>query len=803
MQKSLWVLTAISASVGISFHVVADEQQSNTNTEVITVTAQGKPQDINDIAVSINVVPGGDIEQFNLTSFERLTSAVPSVVIGKNSGATKLYMRGIGSQGNAGMAQAMSVYIDDVYHGRSRNTKAALVDVERVEVLKGPQSVHFGLNSTAGTLAVISRRPELGEDQGYVDLALGSDDHYLVRGAYNGAIADHWAVRAVVESSEQGNIWQMIDSQGAQSGKGGGENNRVYRLSTLYQPDASLSFLLKLEQQNVEKQNPFAWQPGGCDNLYGLGLSTQGQLDDYWLQTGSNSNSPLAVPSTCQADFIDNQYDDRSPASPNNDSTFDYQATTFTINKQWTDVHLTAVSSYFDSGYQYGGNDLSHGADFHRLLWSQDDSRQWMQQVKLYSTAQADWQWLVGAYWHHEHTEYQLADADGRNNKNLQYRHSLTAQDEYAKAFYGVVDWSITDNLSMAVGLRYQQSDKAFVGVNKQLSSKQLQGAVKNEFSQVVLNDLTASPLAYQSFDLPIRDRFADNQLDFAHWQPSIDFRYQLNDTWRSYFKWTKGNKAGGFNFRLNNLTDETLSYDSETVYGHELGIKGSSLTHGLQFSAALFSSVYRDLQQNSNQDPLGGTTTAVIRNAAKAHSQGLELDGQWQISKPLTVSWSATWMQTEFDDYQGADCTRLQVVVLNTDVASSFGGNKYGQKGCSQNLSGKSLAMAPDFSSRLGVEYQYALSAGWLLTTRLEWLYSDGYFTSPHADSLRYQDSFSKYHGRLTLSEPSKHWQLSLLAYNLTNQYTSKQLGQDEDAAVSALLDMPRQYQLQLRYRF
>lgn len=791
----------------------AGELPQDDGIETIKVTAQGKLEAIDDIPMSIHLLSGEQLEQFSIDSFEHLTENTPGVFISKNSGATKMYIRGIGAQGNAGLDQALSIYYDDIYYGRSRNSKGMLVDIERVELLKGPQSIYFGLNASAGAIAVHSRKPNLSDNQGYIVATGGQNNLLATRFGYNHVLSDKWAVRIAGEKSDSDGPWTMLDNNGNPVGDGGGEDSHLLRLSTLYSPNEQFSATLKLETQKLKKNNPFAWQPGGCDNLYALGLSSQQQLNDYWQNTGSTKNNPLKVPATCSDNFVDSQFDEYSPASPLNDSSYQNQALTLLLQWQWDNLYLNSISGYVDSDYGFSGNDLSHGTNAHRLMWSQDNDRQFSQHIKLYSDDGKsddgngngngnDFDFLLGAYWHSNHVDFQTADVDGRSANNLQFSHAMVQQQSYSSSLYGAVDWYLTDKFELNAGVRYERTVKHFDARDYVRQHKSFSGQQKQDFIDLLLADTNGNPEAYQDHPASLRSGFSGEKAQFSHLMPSIALKYQLNPNTLMYYKISKGQKSGGFNFRLNSLDDDTLTYDSERTTAHELGIKQHMLDDKLRFSAAVFDSDYRDLQQNSNRDHLGNNASAVIRNAAQAHSRGIELEANWQALQSVTIGLWTTWLDAEFDDYQGADCSRLQAVVVKTDVAEQFGAQAAGSRGCFQDLSGKSLPMAPKFASKLSIEHQMMVGS-YNINTQLQWFYSDGFYTSPHADKLRYQGAFDKFHLRVEVHQAQSNWYFALLGYNLSNELTARQLGQDGNAAVSGLLDQPRHVQFQIKYNF
>ena len=779
------------------------QNSSDSRLEELIVRAQKRDQSIEEVPLSLSVLSGAYLDQRNLTTLEQVTASQPAVTVSKNSAASKLYVRGIGSQGNAGLDQSVSVFIDEIYHGRSRNSKLALVDLEQLEILKGPQSVYFGFNSSAGAIAVQTRKPELDEQRGYFRALIGTDDEQGLRAAYNLPVGEQFAVRLVADHSSSDGYWDMVDPQtGAFVGKGGGSDSSMARVSALWRPSDSFQADLKVETQSIERENPYAWQPGRCSNLYGLGLSTQAQLDSFWASTGSAQNSPLALPFTCVSGFADSQFDSRSPAAPFNSSDFDGREALLRLQWHWDDLELVSTTGYYSSDFGFAGNDLTHGAPQNRSFWLEDESSQISHEFRVRSLSTGALGWLAGAYWQSGDADYQTGDADGRNSRNPQFIRTQARQDEEVRSLFGELDWQIDDDWQASVGLRWSRTEKTFSGVDERVRSNTITGAQRSEFAQLVQTDVSGDPSAYTAFGRQTRGQFDSERRSFSDLTPSFKLRYQISDELFGYYRWTQGFKSGGFNFRLNGLDSSTLTYDPERVTANELGVKGLFFDGSLRLGAAIFVSDYRDLQQNSNRGDDGQISAAAIRNAAEASSDGVELELAWQINQAFRLDLSASWLDAQFDRYPGADCTRFQSVISNTDVAAQFGAERNGNR-CSQDLAGGTLPHAPDFSSRMRVSHEAKLNSGWLLNSSLEWFYSSEFFTSPHADSLRMQSSHDKFNARVELADTQGQWMLALLANNLSNELTARQLGQDQDAAVSGLVDDPRRVSLQLLYNF
>ncbi|MEO1029472.1 MAG: TonB-dependent receptor, partial [Pseudomonadota bacterium] len=451
----------------------------------------------------------------------------------------------------------------------------------------------------------------------------------------------------------------------------------------------------------------------------------------------------------------------------------------------------------------FEGNDVTHGAPgVDRFLFARDDYRQVSQEVRLASQYDGNLQWLIGGYWHAGEIDFETGDSDRRNARNPQFIRTAATQNETIISAFAKVDWEFNPAWLVEAGLRWTRVEKTFSGIDERIRNQNVAPDQRALFAQTLTNDVSGNPAAFSEFGRQIRNEFVGEERNFSDVLPSVAITFQPNDRISTYYRWSEGYKAGGFNFRLNGLDDTTLDFDAETVSAHELGLKIDWYERNLTLAAVLFVSDYDGLQQNSNRGDDGVISAAVIRNAAAASSDGIEIELAWQPIETLGLNWSATFLDAQYDDFQGADCTRFQSVVSRTDVAALFGAERLNNR-CSQDLSGGRLAHAPEFSQRAALTYSPAISDRFNVDGTFEWFYSDGFFTSPQADPLRRQSSFHKINARLSFAPVSGRWAIDVIATNLTNELTARQLGQDEDAAVSGLVDDPRRVGVRLRYNF
>ena len=750
---------------------------------------------------SFSLISGDDIRMAETPYLEQITERTPALSISRNSLATKIYMRGIGSQGNAGLDQSVSFYIDGVYHPRSRDTKLALVDVSRIEILKGPQSTYLGLNANAGTIAVQTNKARPGKTESSVKLSGGTGSYARFTGIHNYSPNDLFALRLVGDYASSDGVWDIVDPQtGNKVDDGGAMTRHAIRLSGTWLPTDNLEIMFKVEDQKSDRDNAFAWQPTGCDNLYGLGLADQQALNSFWQATAATDPNPLRVPFTCRAGFSDNRLDNDSPVAPYNGVDQSGSESVLQINWNIGTARLRSTTAYYDNEFGFEGNDVTHGATFHRALWVSDRNSQLSQELRLDLPLSQSVGWMIGLYSHQANVRFNTGDADARG-RAPQFIATSVKQEDQTRSIVSAIHWNLTEKLDIEAGIRHIRTKKEFSGDDLRYRANQQAMTQRGTFNTQVAGDNSGNPDAYTDYSAEVRANFADEDETFSETLPSLTLGYQFSDNIQTYLKWQKGYKSGGFNFRLNGLDSSTLTFDPETVNATEFGINARFLENNLNIRAAWFDATYKDLQHNSNRGDDGTISAAVIRNASKANNSGLEVEVDWQVSNAIEVSASATWLDAEFEDYAGADCTRFQSVISRTSIAANFGAQFSGGR-CSQDLSGGQMPHAPDFSASMQLAYQVPIFDKFQLRSALHGYYSDSFFTSPHADPLRQQDAFHKISLSLGIHPTNRIWSFTITANNLTDELTSRQLGQDQNAAVSGLVDSPRMVYAQFTYR-
>jgi len=229
--------------------------------EEIIVTARKKSESLMDAPVAVSVVSGAAMDREGITNLEQLSSQVPGLQLGRSALASSIYIRGIGSGTNLGFEQSAGMYVDGVYQTRSRQFTQSLVDLQRVEVLRGPQSLLFGKNTVAGAIKVETSNPVPGDEfNGYV-LADIEPEYSTARGTavFSGGLTDTFAARLAVRYQESdGYVDNVYIDKDVQQ-----RDDTIARLTLVWEPSDSLRFTTKMSRtemngKGIEQVNPVA-----------------------------------------------------------------------------------------------------------------------------------------------------------------------------------------------------------------------------------------------------------------------------------------------------------------------------------------------------------------------------------------------------------------------------------------------------------------------------------------------------------------------------------------------------------------
>ena len=769
--------------------VAADSPPSDDTLETITVTAQKRSESLQNVPISVQVVSAAELAEENQNTLQSLSEIVPGVHLATFAPGVEIFIRGIGSGSNASFDQSVATFDDDVYHGRSRMSAATFLDLDHLEVLKGPQSTFFGNNAIAGALNLVTKKPDEDKWDGWVRALYGMYGAYAIEGASGGPINDWLAIRvAGTFNGERG--W--IDNV-ATGNKIPVDENQAGRLTLLFHPTTDFEATLKIEGGTSSIDGSAFDTPAQVLNcpppaLFGPPILDCANALALKRPVGLNTNEAGAIPGTGQR-LDTNEY-------------------VLTANYQHWGQTFTSVSAYYD--YEsYDNLDVSF---FGIPDWATgalpESYHQFSQELRVASPVGGTFEYLAGAYiqtdtLHNVQTEQFFLFGPGPTGPSpalefddKQWEHSYSA--------FGSLTWNAAQDLKISAGLRASE-------VNKNLDYRSFYGGATQTYGGVAPYSgnlcTTTSPstglqaILGASVGTPAC-AFAPSRSDQAL-TPSARIQYQLTSDAMLYARYDRGFKAGGFNGVDSNGSIGFLPFQPEHVNAYEVGAKTEWFNHTLLLNVDAFYSRYTDLQVSSFHTKPSGAEYTTVNNAGASLTEGFELEAQWVPTEHFRLSVNGTYDDAHYITYPNGPVTILQMFCqanpANAYCLSRFPGG-YGSFG---NLAGYPLT--PRWTSSLAAAYSVDLPRRYRLTTEV----------SPYATSNYYQNILDYWKGnyvrldaRVTLESPDRAWDVDIIGKNLTDRIIVEEQGMLDQVPIAGYVDWaskeePRNIAVQFRYRW
>ena len=584
-------LVALASACGLSVlsTAAAEESDPRLAVEEIVVTAQKRESTLIDTPMSINVMTGDQLEERGIDSTLDLSYAVPSFSVQERRKGRQLYtIRGIGNI--FGSSSLVGVYLDDVdvtaTGQRAYQVDLSLYDLERVEVLRGPQGTLYGAGSAGGTIRFITKKPNLQEVEGKVEVS-AFDTHegdlsYRLRGAVNLPIAqDVFALRATLNYSDDGG-W--IDRPAAG------------------QDDANDSDLVNVRLSGLWQVNP---------DLQALGTVIYHRND-----TGASNVANQSLKNSEQTAFLD-------PAGFDTSSEIENDFFGLTITYDFDFATLTSATGQLETSNSLSDLRLfPFGPPRPPFLGFErreiEESEIFTQELRLNSNGEGDIDWVAGFFY--REAEYQ-SRGEGLALAGI-YHPVLgliylpspripppsSSQNE-AWAAFANVDYRINDRLTIGAGVRYFEDQR-------------------------------------ESFDVVTHNPANDLEGDFDDLSPRVYASYAINDDINIYASYAQGFRSGGFNSAGLVALGESPTYDVESIDSFEVGTKMSLLDDSLYAEIALFYTDYTDAQGVVINFEI---LQLVTKNLGEAEVQGIDVSLLWNVSDNLTLGFNGNYTDHEY----------------------------------------------------------------------------------------------------------------------------------------------------------
>jgi iron complex outermembrane receptor protein len=871
LQRSLPALT-VAAGVLFGAAPPAYSQSSQVIEEVI-VTATKREQSAQDVPIAITAFSGENLEAKAVNMVEQIGDSTSNLYtdsttpFGAGNNVLAAYIRGIGQQDFAfNLEPGVGVYIDGVYLARTVGANADLLDVERVEVLKGPQGTLFGRNTLGGAISIITRQP--GNEFNYrAEVTTGSYDRIDFRGAIDGPLIQDKLFGSFAMSVRNRDGYQKrIPYPGAlgpgdddfrdflhvgyeTSNTAGGEDQQNYRGKLVWDINEQLSVMLVAAYNNTDEEavpnSLLAYYdntvPGASfTNLADTCVSLPPAVIDAIPLPPCQFNRGIktSLPSV-GAPFIQQPalYGNNADGDPSNDRTLfgnnpgglgspfilsdkdKSYATAFSFNDlQIEDYyghvdydlpngwHLKYIGSYRDldweAGFDFDGSPLS----MLEVSFS-TYQKQWSHELQFSGSSWEDrWQWVLGGYYFHE--EGDLTDYVTFPAGFLQiYGENEFDTDAWAVFMHNTV--ALTDRLSLTLGLRYTDEDKKFEGRQRDLNMVSVNPGIPT--------GCEPPPLGCGFDAWPDQNDFTRyyplgvNSNSFTDTSIVAGIEYNFSDDVMGYLSYSEGFKSGGWTTRLSApaLTTEPspiaprgLAFDEETAKTYELGLKSQLLENSLQLNAALFFTKYDNIQITLQEG-----ASPVFANAGDGKITGVEVDAIWVATPSLLFEAGVGWLDARYTDIDpNVYITTIGDVPPSLDgtLPAGFVDPVTGERSPKIPLSDDyDWVNVPKWDINLAATYTVALNGGAGLDFRVDYAHTSKLANDISNTPELNQGALDIFNASVTFTAASDRWQVQGGGRNITDERHIV-TGQVQPAAgmINGTWSRPAEWFLTLRIR-
>lgn len=697
-------------TVGTPAGVCAQETGAQALDEVI-VTARRREENLQEVPIAITAFSAADLELRSIENLEDLQVLVPNVDIRGNGtsggNAGSLAIRGI---------PGVSRYIDGVHLSGGEGSLEDVVELERIEILRGPQGTYFGKNAIGGAIQYITQKPQK-EFGARIKVTLGDFNRQDIVANVDIPLSDTVLTKITAASLRRdGYVDSVVINESY-----GELDNTIVRVMLQWQPTDSFQALFAAAYNRVDAnaqanvlfdviEDP-GFGPRTPERYNAAGIPFTDELYAF----GKREEYKNALDYTGPGVLFDSD---------------SFSATlAWDINDSLTLRSITASREYDYESYR----DLDGTFLVMQNTWYHREIEEMTQEFQLLGSSDR-YSWVVGLYYFErdrfeKFNGWQRWELTGVGLGGPRPRNNLDRIVTKDTAIYAEVTYDLTEQLTLTVGGRYSEEDYHSetydpadpLGPPTQPSSS-LEGTILT---------VDGVPLVFD--------------VNSEAFTPRVALQYQFTDTVMAYISYAEGFNGGGVNSRFDPTLPNNgiIPFEPERLKNIELGLRSDLLDNRLRLNATYFTGVWDDIQIGENLTPGVSTTT----NAGEAEIEGVEIEGVWRATDAFSVNFTAGWLDTKYTDVGQA-----QQLTLNSP-----------------------FPFAPESSYSIGLQWGNDLSSGGAIAARLDYGWIDGFFV--HQDP-RFQgaeastDAYGLLSGRITYASPDGNWDVAIFGTNLTDQW-------------------------------
>lgn len=750
---------AVAAAIGMS-GAAAAQTATTTATDAlqeVVVTAQRKSENLQKVPVSVTALSAATLANNDIRDLSRVELLTPGFTFGRSGSDARPAIRGVRTE-NVSVSgdPTIGFFVDNVYRSRASQANHPFVDVAQVEVQRGPQGTLYGRNTFGGNVTLASAAPS-DRFEGGIDATFGEYSRRAFSGFVNIPVGEVLQLRIAGLTEKMDGFVKGVDS-----------NRDIYdrdteylRVSLRFAPNEDFEATLRHSEwsESGTGAGAFGYRVGGA-----FVNPTTGAFDIQGTPIVLNIGTTTldGIPDVAGRDI----------GRPINADPLFYPGDT--VLEQELEESATSLNASYDFGslvaraiagrvsyYVFRNADNDFTTAVQNVDGQEDSLTSDSIELQLASDGDGPFSWIVGAYRFKEDIEFSIFSSCpslARNTPGCGFAAGFP--ETKSEAYFGQASyWAMPDRLRLTAGIRSTSDEKNIVRHTATTDARQRVSSVTST-GQVILREF-----------------------DETTWR--LNAEYYLDDARMLYATVSTGFRSGGFNG--GSLTNPLLPafFEPETVTAYEIGSKNTLADGKIRLNVSAYRNDFKDLQVQNQfiiQTATGTTTTSVILNAAKAHSQGIEAELQAVPRDNLNVSASVTLMDTNYDSYK------------NTPAPARYSGF--------YDLSGNEIPYAPKVKFTGGVSYDLLLSNGSRLVPQASIVYSSSYQLTDFNTALDKQDSFTKADVRLRWSSAEDRYNAELFVNNITDEVTMNR-ATFGSRGLNQSFDAPRMWGVRLGARF
>lgn len=687
--------------------------------EEVLITARRRSENIQNTPIAVSAFTHEKLQRYGFDELNDIAQSVPNLTfvpsppISGNSSASAVFLRGIGQLDfTINVDPGVGIYVDGVYLARSVGSNLDLLDLERIEVLRGPQGTLFGRNTTGGAVRLISKAPEK-EASADIALTLGSDQRSDIKAVVNHPINEQLYTKISLLSRNRDGY--VTDGNGADLGD---DNSNSLRWQWLWQPNENFDarFILDWtrDRENGSPNTPL--------NLFSRGqvpdrinLAAYGEAKLAGCQP-STLNSSLACFGPAWLQDSRNNTTSEFPARSDND----VYGTSLTLTQAnpWGTIKSITAWRQLESDFQ---RDSDHTPFQLFATINQQQQRQFSQEFQILGNSDDQKRrWAAGLYYFKESadelTQVFLPNPLGQLTQG-QFDNDAENSN---RAIYGEMTIDLSDKLHLTLGGRYTAERKRYASFQY--------------FSDASTPDIPTQILVNEP----------GTTQHFEEFTSRVTLAMDLSERTTAYATYSEGFKSGGFNARHLGQSPnlEAVPYEPEYVRQMETGFKYTHPNQKVRINAAVFNSRYKDIQISTNPDFTHNAT--ITQNAAEAEISGAELE--------FTLVPAREWRVEGHLSYLNA---RYQHLDDEVSIASS-----------------NEFAWIPEWSASIAASYTWRFDNNARLMAQISGSYRSGTEGTAENEVDVRQDPYALLNSNITYWPPADVWSISMNVENITNKH-------------------------------